>query len=119
MLTRLSDNIYDLTPMGKRWFRQHKPGSRLAGFCAYHLEVGEINTFSEPEEQHGHIIRNVTFTYRKKYEDWAKQALNPRRGRPQSQRSINPFRSLLNADDFNLFVYFAGYYNKRLLSDCC
>jgi len=75
MLTRPSDNIYDLTPTGKRWFRQHKPGSRLAGFCAYHLEVREINAFSEPEEQHSHIIRNVTFTYRKKYEDWAKQAL--------------------------------------------
>jgi len=68
LVKRLSDQIYDLTEAGKKFYWPYR-----TGFCAFHIVVDSMDAIGEPEQRNGHLFRKVTFSYRARFEEWAKQ----------------------------------------------
>lgn len=68
------DFTYDLTEAGRALYRAPNalgPGSP-PGLCAGHIRVVSIDRFTEPADQVGRRVSQVTFTGEPQYDDWTK-----------------------------------------------
>jgi len=76
LLKRNEDGLYDLTDKGRSLVRlPHGENDKLMGFCAYHIDVGEIKTITEARTEGDYTIRDITFNYKRRDEPWASDAV--------------------------------------------
>jgi len=79
LVKHLSDQAYDLTEEGKRFYWSHNNWPPVPGFRAFQIEVLSIDAFGKPERRDGYVFgsvfRDVTFSYRVHIEEWAKQSV--------------------------------------------
>ncbi|WP_034997848.1 hypothetical protein [Beijerinckia mobilis] len=72
LLKRGEDGLYDLTDKGRSLVRlPNGENDKLMGFCAYHIDVGEIQTITEARTEGNYSIHDVTFNYKRRDEPWA------------------------------------------------
>jgi len=67
LVNHLSDQVYDLSEVGKKFYWPSRNG-----FCAFRIVIDSLDAIEEPKQKDGHLFRNVSFSYRAHFEEWAK-----------------------------------------------
>lgn len=81
---REQQKTYTLTDKGRGLFQDGAPGER--GFCAGHYKVTEIEGFTQPADEAGRQVSNVTFDVTPDMESWVEdKAVQARYGNELAQ----------------------------------